>query len=200
MCRPLSYMWYDLRADEPRDHPEYVEQGPPPMIEALHLRLKDSSSTHVTPKELEGFIPAMWHEPVQNLDHEWYIDETLDAYTRERPDLPHLIGVFVCGTNPDRDAQSLSVAELEAIGAIMVEQMWHGQHAIYPLLLLSFIGYKHGRITQAVHWGTELHVQFSQLLSFESEGNELMELFCRYATSDMVGCEQSPLSISISGV
>lgn len=55
MCRPLSYMWYDLRADERRDHPEYVEQGPPPMIEALHLRLKDSSSTHVTPKELEGF-------------------------------------------------------------------------------------------------------------------------------------------------
>lgn len=78
----------------------------------------------------------MWHEPVQNFDHAWYVLDTLEADSDRRPDTPHLIGLFVCEIDPDRDAQALSVAELEAIGGLLVEQIWHGQdstRSIYPV-------------------------------------------------------------------
>ena len=56
-------MWYDLDSESRLDSPEEVEEGPAPMIVSLCMRLKDSSSTLVTPKELEGFSVDMSRVP-----------------------------------------------------------------------------------------------------------------------------------------
>ena len=70
MCGPFSWMWYDLDSESRLDSPEEVEEGPAPMIESLYLRLKDSSSTLVTPKELEGLSVDISRVP--NSDDEVY--------------------------------------------------------------------------------------------------------------------------------
>lgn len=64
------------------------------------------------------------------------------------------------------------------------------------MLLLSYMGQKHGRIIQASYDAEEnLILQYSQLWCFENEATAPVELFIRYNISQLVGLERPQLDV-----
>ncbi|KAJ5699758.1 hypothetical protein N7536_002771 [Penicillium majusculum] len=63
------------------------------------------------------------------------------------------------------------------------------------LLLISYTGFKYGRIIQASYDGKQLTLQFSQLWSFERNNTAPVELFSRYLLCEAVGQETSTLCV-----
>lgn len=55
------------------------------------------------------------------------------------------------------------------------------------LLIVSYMGPKHGRILQAHHNGERIVLQCSPLMSFEEEETAPVSLFARYEVSQPVG-------------
>ncbi|PYI05598.1 hypothetical protein BO78DRAFT_419572 [Aspergillus sclerotiicarbonarius CBS 121057] len=63
----------------------------------------------------------------------------------------------------------------------------HKSHAILPVLVLSYMGPKHGRIIQAHHDGQKLVVQCSPFIGLHEENSPEMSLFIRYELAIPVG-------------
>lgn len=57
---------------------------------------------------------------------------------------------------------------------------------LWQLLVLSYMGSKHGRIIQAHHDGKEMIIQCSELFSFKDKETPPVELFLRYYCSEPI--------------
>ncbi|CAI7619932.1 unnamed protein product [Penicillium viridicatum] len=99
---------------------------------------------------------------------------------------PHFIIEVVSDAYASAEDQSLTIQELRAIVNLMLPRV---------LLLISYTGFKHGRIIQASYDGKQLTLQFSQLWSFERQETAPVELFCRYLLCETVGLETSTLCV-----
>lgn len=58
------------------------------------------------------------------------------------------------------------------------------------MLLISYMGRRHGRITQIFLEGGRVTLQYSKLWSFEYEETAPLELFVRYMLSEPIGLER----------
>ncbi|KAJ5415280.1 hypothetical protein N7465_003975 [Penicillium sp. CMV-2018d] len=111
---------------------------------------------------------------------------------------PHFIIEVVSDAYASAEDQSLTLNELRAIVNLMLPRVVRGRYCkadIHPLLLISYTGFKHGRIIQASYDGKQLTLQFSQLWSFERQETAPVELFCRYLLCETVGLETSTLCV-----
>ncbi|KAJ5156401.1 hypothetical protein N7492_009204 [Penicillium capsulatum] len=102
------------------------------------------------------------------------------------------------------EPQNLTLHELRAIVHMLVIRTSHRPFRKYPvhpviiphrmLLLLSYMGQKHGRIIQASYGEEEDFIlQYSQLWCFEDEATGPVELFVRYNIGQLVGLQRPQL-------
>ncbi|KAL5342198.1 hypothetical protein BJX70DRAFT_395169 [Aspergillus crustosus] len=103
---------------------------------------------------------------------------------------PHIILFIANGMVARND--TLTTGELMMrLQALMIryEEPAFVGHDTLPLLIMSYVGPKHGRILQAHHDGERLVIQFSPIMSFVSEdvASATAEFFTRYAASTPEG-------------
>ncbi|KAJ5808741.1 hypothetical protein N7474_010010, partial [Penicillium riverlandense] len=154
-------------------------------------RLKDSSLLKL------GALDIMWRtkerrgEPPTSEsgrpDPVWQIKNILEDSDEKFP-MPHAIMTTLAHVPANEADQSLTLHEVRAIVYMTHLRTSHrpfSTHPIHPLLVISYMGQKHGRIIQASFDGKNLVLQYSQLWSFADDDTAPVELFIRYYISQL---------------
>ncbi|KAL4780255.1 hypothetical protein BJX76DRAFT_361032 [Aspergillus varians] len=113
---------------------------------------------------------------------------------------PHIIAAII--HNTDGKNQSLTRGEVKASVRALhfrYRDRAFSKFDILPILIVSYIGPKHGRILQAHHNGEEMVLQYSPLMSFEKEETAAVSLFVRYKVSESGGPTSGPLPCAKCG-
>ncbi|KAJ5551598.1 hypothetical protein N7461_006296 [Penicillium sp. DV-2018c] len=114
----------------------------------------------------------------------WELEEV-----REEPsekDLPHAIAIMTAAVPANYADRSITLHEVKCLVRPMWSREAHGpfwRDEIQPLLLVSYMGQRHGRITQATFDGERLTIQYSQPFGFDNEAQASVEIFLRYMIS-----------------
>ncbi|CAG8092803.1 unnamed protein product [Penicillium salamii] len=150
---------------------------------------------------LQSSLEPTKHDPPTHEERpggpSWQMKQLLDN-SHENPPLPHAIMATIAHVPANFEPQSLTLHELRAIVNMLIIRTSHRpfrNYSVHPLLLLSYMGQKHGRIIQASFDGEKLILQYSQLWCFEDEATALVELFVRYNISQLVGLERPQLDV-----
>ncbi|KAL2826680.1 hypothetical protein BDW59DRAFT_160872 [Aspergillus cavernicola] len=113
------------------------------------------------------------------------LTETNSAYPWEvesvycNPAVQHCTTTLLIGD--DMSDNIIHIAELKAAVRVMLSRYHAFQDAIHvAVLVISYMGPKHGRIMQAHHDGKDLILQCSPLINFEDYDSGPVSLFARY--------------------
>ncbi|GLA69538.1 hypothetical protein AtubIFM55763_009492 [Aspergillus tubingensis] len=161
------------------------------------LKLKiDASEVHLNSKDIIKFRPATskgkWKQQ-SGLE----LDEKLSTerwqILRILEDLEHEIPHAVCDIRQNIQVdktKGLTVAEMKAIMRVMAVRIGldcYRRHSIMPILAISYLNRKQGRILQAHHNGKRVVIQYTKVLELDGHEHHPIELFLRYYCSQPVG-------------
>ncbi|PYH97972.1 hypothetical protein BO71DRAFT_88004 [Aspergillus ellipticus CBS 707.79] len=88
------------------------------------------------------------------------------------------------------EVESLTAGEIKAIVRVMAVRMGltcYQKHILMPILVISYLNPRQGRILQAHHDGKRVVIQHTQLFEFGGLAYRSVELFLRYYCSQPVG-------------
>ncbi|GKZ34202.1 hypothetical protein AbraIFM66950_004387 [Aspergillus brasiliensis] len=126
-------------------------------------------------------------ELVEKLSTErWQILRILEDLDHE---VPHAVCDIRQNIQVDKK-KGLTVAEVKAIMRIMAVRIGldcYRQHSIMPVLAISYLNRKQGRILQAHYTGHRVVIQYTKVLEFDGLEHHPIELFLRYYCSQPIG-------------
>ncbi|PYH73003.1 uncharacterized protein BO88DRAFT_432783 [Aspergillus vadensis CBS 113365] len=108
-------------------------------------------------------------------------------------DLEHEVPHAVCDIRQNIQVdktKGLTVAEVKAIMRVMAVRIGldcYRRHSIMPILAISYLNRKQGRILQAHHNGKRVVIQYTKVLELDGLEHHPIELFLRYYCSQPVG-------------
>ncbi|OJJ77235.1 hypothetical protein ASPBRDRAFT_190561 [Aspergillus brasiliensis CBS 101740] len=108
-------------------------------------------------------------------------------------DLEHEVPHAVCDIRQNIEVnkkKGLTVAEVKAIMRIMAVRIGldcYRRHSIMPILAISYLNPKQGRILQAHYTGHRVVIQYTKVLELDGLEHHPIELFLRYYCSQPIG-------------
>ncbi|KAJ5804095.1 uncharacterized protein N7518_000398 [Penicillium psychrosexuale] len=170
---------------EPLRKQEYWRQvGCKQFYMLLHFKMK--LTTH-SPHYKKGDPPFMnsLNDPLRK----WW--RVMNQYRYiDRPRKPHMVMTCISNVRPTNTNRGITIHKLKAIVSTLLRRVNHKpfiECQFHPVLVLSFMGEKLGRIIQASYDGKEIVLQYSQLWSFTDEETAPVEMSLRYRLSEAVG-------------
>ncbi|KAL4861352.1 hypothetical protein BDV12DRAFT_204113 [Aspergillus spectabilis] len=118
--------------------------------------------------------------PSLNKNGFWESEADYEDFTHESP---HMVIPLLSDTVATNEA--LTVGEVQVsiwVSRFRYRDRLFVKHDIIPILIISYVGPKHGRVVQVHHDGNQLIMQFSPLVSFQDEetAHASMMLFSLY--------------------
>ncbi|PTU25648.1 hypothetical protein P175DRAFT_0529213 [Aspergillus ochraceoroseus IBT 24754] len=185
--------------DEPND-PRVVDIAYPAIIEKFAQKhgLSLPKSKIGSPRSLQkkgATEKGKWRaEPTLELQetHEyrtlWEVSQVLEDHTHHKP---HAIVELLTDARLVIDSSSPSWSEMKAILRVLRTRMslrHFEHHWKFPVLVLSYIGLRSGRILQAHHTGRHLVVECSQIFEFDhsATARDALNSFVQYYACEPV--------------